>query len=114
MKHTINLFVVLQLTLGIAYGQNYRDDLCTPKGSNVVAWSVSSEHSDSLKSCYDSYFSSTYNQKFNCHSCAWHVSDGGNERSIGYDPWNTDEYIYWQDGSDVLRKICRLGNILFI
>jgi hypothetical protein len=60
MKYTINLLIFLQSIFGIAYGQDYRNDVCTPKSSNVVAWSISSEYSDSLKSYYDSYFAGAY------------------------------------------------------
>lgn len=39
--------------------------------------------------------------RFNCHGYAWHISDGGADRWIGYGyPYDNDpEYGYWQDGS---------------
>ena len=114
MKHIINILIASQLIFqGFVNGQDYRSDVCTPKGSNVVAWTIDSEYSDPLKSYWDSYYGSAYpnieilatngiystTKKFNCHSYAWHVSDGGTNRWIGYYQGNTDEYIYWEDGS---------------
>jgi len=114
MKHIVNILIVSQLIFqGLVNGQDYRSDVCTPKGSNVVAWTMDSEYSDSLKSYWDSYYGSAYpnieilatngiystTKKFNCHSYAWHVSDGGTNRWIGYYQGNADEYIYWEDGS---------------
>lgn len=40
-------------------------------------------------------------KKFNCHAYAWHITEGGANRWIGYYENNTDEHIYWQDGSYV-------------
>jgi hypothetical protein len=94
MKCTINLLIAFQIFfLGSISGQDYRNDVCTPKGSNVVAYTITSEYSDYWKTYYDSYYASAYpnaeilttngtystTQKFNCHGYAWHVSDGGSK-----------------------------------
>lgn len=49
---------------------------------------------------YDNYSST---RRFNCHSYAWYMSQKSpeltNPRWIGYYSGNTDEHIYWNDGS---------------
>lgn len=113
MRNRIKLLIVLQFIYVIAVGQDYPSNVCTPKGSNVAAWIISSEYTDTLKYYWDTYYTNAYpdaqfiktngrystTQKFNCHSYAWHVSDGGSNRWIGYFQGNTDEHIYWGDGS---------------
>ncbi|MGQ7868303.1 hypothetical protein [Sunxiuqinia sp. sy24] len=116
MKNTINLLIFLQFILGIAYGQDYRNDVCTPKGTTVIAY-ITSENSNYWRDYYDTYYASAYpnavqietydgyssTRKFNCHGYAWHISEGGSDRWIGYGyPYdNNPEYTYWQDGSYV-------------
>ena len=116
MKNTINLLILLQFILGIAYGQDYRSDVCTPKGTTVIAY-ITSENSNYWRNYYDTYYANAYpnavqietydgyssTRRFNCHGYAWHISDGGSDRWIGYGyPYDNDpEYTYWQDGSYV-------------
>ncbi len=110
----ITTFIIFALTIifNFAYSQDYRADVCTPKCSNVVAWVIGDALTASLKSYNDNYYENAYpnidiintnggystTKKFNCHGYAWHVSDGGSNRWIGYYIGNTDEYIYWNDG----------------
>jgi len=129
MKYTASLLIVLQFIFGIASGQDYRNDVQTPKCNNVVAYTIGSEYSDSLKIYYDSQYASEYpnveilasngthstTEKFNCHAYAWHVSEGGDNRWIGYSYGNTDEYVYWQDGSyvEVLGSVPYPGKVSY-
>jgi len=111
-KILIIAFIFLRIT---ALGQaDYQSNVCTPKGDVIVAWSTA-ESDTSTRAYYDSYFASTYpnaqqiktydnyssTRKYNCHGYAWHVSDGGADRWIGYSAGNTDEFDYWLKGSYV-------------
>lgn len=52
------------------------------------------------------YFGDPYSstRRFNCHGYAWNMVEGGPIRWIGYYPYNTDEHIYWEDGSYI--EVC--------
>lgn len=111
------LFFLLSFTTAMisSFAQDTRSDVFTPKGSNVQAW-IRTENTNSWRSYYDSYFATanrTYvyyfggsyssSRRFNCHGYAWHMSEGGNPRWIGYTQ-TSDEDIYMSDGSYV--QVC--------
>lgn len=94
---------------------DYRADVLTPNGSNVVAW-IMDESPNSWRVYLDDQFSMIYpnaqqiatyddhssSRKFNCHGYAWYMSELpnplGSPRWIGKD-YQTDEDIYMTDGS---------------
>lgn len=102
--------------LNPSISQDYRSDVITPNGSIVKAW-ITAETSVSIREYNDFYWSSRYpnaeviitfdnlssTRRFNCHGYAWHMSELAyplsQPRWIGYEIANTDEYIYWEDGS---------------
>ncbi len=91
-----------------------RRDVLTPKGHTVEAY-VREETSHSVRVASDQYWQSRYpnaiiitdifnissTRTYNCHGFAWHVSEGGENRWIGYYR-TTDEDIYMTDTSYVL------------
>ncbi len=99
-------FVILKV-----YSQD-RADIYTPKGDNVEAYRITSEWSENYRGYYDNYYSQAYpnatliltyggystTKKFNCHAYAWHISEGGEYRWIGFYR-DSDEDIYWTGGS---------------
>jgi hypothetical protein len=91
-------------------------DVKTPKGSPVTAWDMV-ENTNYWRNHYDItnaatgrtylyYFGGSYSstRKFNCHGYAWHIAESGQPRWIGYYAYNTDEHIYWEDGSYI--EVC--------
>ena len=79
----------------------------TPKGSTVPDTYLTDEASQSEIDAWNDWATSTYpnailiasaTRTYNCHSYAWHVSEGGNRVWIGSSTY-TAEDIYWQDGS---------------
>lgn len=113
------LILILAVLVSVnLYAQDVRDDVETPLGSNVVAWRTE-EASDATNEYWDDYFATAYpnavqittyfpyssSRRFNCHSYAWHMMsiaggfDYDDPRWIGYYPGNTDEHVYWTDGS---------------
>ena len=111
------IFLIYILFLhAINLNAQIRSDVCTPKGNAVVAF-ITSENTNSMRAYYDAYYANAYpnaeqiitydgyssTRRFNCHGYAWHISDGGSARWIGYgSPFdNNPEYQYWQDGSYV-------------
>jgi hypothetical protein len=80
----------------------------TQKCSNVNAYIVP-ENSQAWIDATNAYAASQFpnatiisnsSQTYNCHGYAWHMSNGGSTRWIGYYV-TTDEDIYWGDGSYV-------------
>ncbi|HYQ57117.1 MAG TPA: T9SS type A sorting domain-containing protein [Draconibacterium sp.] len=114
IKEKLILLSIYGLFTFYSSAQDYQSNVCTPKGNPVVAF-ITGESSDSARAYYDAYYASTYpnaiqlltydgyssTRKFNCHGFAWHISDGGTDRWIGYGyPYdNEPEYGYWQDES---------------
>jgi hypothetical protein len=89
--------------------------LKTPKGSTVIAFTVS-EMSESERVYFDDYYGKTYpgaelidtytghssTRKFNCHGYAWYMTENAN--GLKKPVWiglrnNTDDDIYFTDGS---------------
>lgn len=117
MKKTV-ILTFCSLIAFAAISQNYRADVKTPKGSNVAAW-ITEESSIQTRTYWDASVAGSYpnaqqiktyddfssSRRFNCHGYAWHMSELSNPLSeprwIGYYADNTDEHIYWQDGSYV-------------
>jgi hypothetical protein len=116
MKKILIIWLILTKEFCV-FCQDNESDICTPKINPVYAW-IMVEDSDPIRRTWDSIYAleypnavqiPTYGQyqghnlsstrQFNCHGYAWHVSDGGDYRWIGYYPGNTDEQIYWTDGS---------------
>jgi hypothetical protein len=80
----------------------------TPKCSSVTAYIVP-ENSQAWIDATNAQAASLYpnatiisnsSTTYNCHGYAWHKSDGGSTRWIGYYV-TTDEDIYWNDGGYV-------------
>lgn len=124
MKIVKVLICIIFLTFTIKNFSQTTANVLTPKGSTVTAY-IMPENTDENRAYFDSYFKSRYpnarpidtypsqgnssvyyssTRKFNCHGFAWHMSssagtDISDPRWIGKDAGNTDEYIYWNDGS---------------
>jgi len=112
-KELIILSVCSLFTIN-SFAQDYQSNVCTPKGNSVVAF-IMEESLENTRAYYDSVYALNYpnaiqiptydgyssTRKFNCHGYAWHISDGGSDRWIGYGyPYDNDpEYGYWQDAS---------------
>ena len=105
-------FILIQVLFSFEIlSQDIRTDISTPKGANVIAWTRNPDFTDYWRNYYDSAFSISYpnatvletfggfssTKMFNCHGNAWHVSEGGDYRWIGYDLNNRDEAVYWED-----------------
>lgn len=118
-KIKITIFVALVFMLNsadISAQDSQVNDVITPLGSTVNSW-LMEESSSTVREGWDDYFSNsrpnavqieTYDgysstKRFNCHGYAWYMSPKTNvftnPRWIGYYPLNTDEHIYWDDGS---------------
>ncbi|MQY77892.1 MAG: hypothetical protein GH151_01655 [Bacteroidetes bacterium] len=79
----------------------------TPKSQPVTAYYQIPEMPDSVKLAWSDEVALVYPQatelyppsattSYNCHGYAWHVSEGGFNRWIGYYSWEQDdEDIYW-------------------
>lgn len=105
MKKLIYILAGCLFSLHIVYADK-QIDVKTPKGSSVVAW-ICDEMSASDIAYFDQIYTSNYpkavmlehsTNKYNCHGYAWHMSEGGDARWIGYKD-DTDEDIYMEDGS---------------
>lgn len=112
------LFVSLFLLLSVYVFADYRADVQTPNGSNVVAY-VTTESTAATRVYFDSHFANAYpnaqqidtyagyssSRTFNCHGYAWYMSEFqvplSHPRWIGYSAGNIDEHVYWSDGSYV-------------
>lgn len=114
MKKIYWLYICLLPTLAFAQTQS---NITTPKGSTVNAFIIS-EASNTARSNADiavaaqypnavqsSYFNDGFSSsaRFNCHSYAWNMIEGGPVRWIGVGT-NTHEDIYMTDGSYV--QVC--------
>ena len=95
-----------------------QSNILTPLGHTVNAW-ITEEDTSSIRAATDNYYSQTRpnaiqidtydgyssTRRFNCHGYAWYMSQKSsvltNPRWIGYYSGNTDEHIYWNDGSYV-------------
>jgi len=85
----------------------------TPKGSPVRAYNNIPEMSSTDKADWSGYVTNLFpnateinppsaTRSYNCHAYAWHVKEGGDAVWIGYyKGQETDEDIYWTDGSYV-------------
>ncbi len=83
----------------------------TPNGSPVRAYNAITEMSSADKINWSNHVSTYYplatelnphsaTRSYNCHAYAWHISEGGDNVWIGYySGQETDEDIYWTDGS---------------
>jgi hypothetical protein len=83
----------------------------TPLASPVRAYNQIPEMSTKDKNNWSEFVSVHYpnalelnapsaTKRYNCHSYAWHFSEGGDRVWIGYYSWQkADEDIYWEDGS---------------
>lgn len=108
--------VIFTLIMIKSFATDHRNDVKTPKGTNVEAW-VTDEMTDNERAYWDVYYITRYpnavmmptidynhssTRTFNCHGYAWDIVEkwqGVNEaRWIGYIN-NDPEYKYWQDGS---------------
>lgn len=109
------LCLLLATSITTSFAQDTRSDVLTPKGSNAQAW-ITAENSNYWRNYYDNiyatanrtyvyYFGGSYSssRRFNCHGYAWHMSEGGSPRWIGYSQ-TSDEDIYMSDGSYV--QVC--------
>ncbi|MDO8928188.1 MAG: T9SS type A sorting domain-containing protein [Bacteroidota bacterium] len=92
------------------------NDVSTPRNNTVNSW-ITEESSTTTRKTWDNYYKNTRpnaaqiktydgyssTRRFNCHSYAWYMSQKAleltNPRWIGYYSNNTDEHIYWDDGS---------------
>lgn len=113
MKKLAITIICLIIAVSQIYCQDQQNDVNAPDGDNVVAWTRSPDFTNYWRNYYDSVFTVSYpnatkintyggystTKEFNCHGYAWHVSEGGANRWIGYNYGNTDEHIYWTGGS---------------
>lgn len=94
----------------IDYGTYQRVSRLTPNWSPVLAWKlVTQDYTTEQKEYYKTYVESVYDGAqvigdasvaYNCHSYAWHISEGGDSVWVGlFDI--CDEDIYWLDSSYV-------------
>ncbi|MCF6333839.1 MAG: T9SS type A sorting domain-containing protein [Draconibacterium sp.] len=113
IRINLKLSMLLVATFSvISVSAQVRSDVCTPKGTTVIAY-ITPENSDYWRAYYDSVYALNYpnaiqiptydgyssTRRFNCHGYAWHIADGGSARWIGIGGDNDPEYTYWQDGS---------------
>ncbi len=114
MKSIIFITLICLISIKIS-AQDVQSNITTPLGNSVDAWIIDEE--SSTRAATDNYYSQTRpnaiqfdtydgyssTNMFNCHSYAWYMSQKTpeltNPRWIGYYPGNTDEHIYWEDGS---------------
>ena len=109
MKKYISIFILSLISFNIAQADK-KADVKTPNGSPVIAW-IYDETSDAQRESMDNYcrqkhpnaimikngkYSAT--RTYNCHSYAWHMSEGGDARWIGVGS-TAHEDIYMTDGS---------------
>ena len=111
------IFFIIGFILFTIYSfADYREDVTTPKGTNIIAY-VTTESSPSTRAFFDASYASSYpnaiqiatfdgyssSRQFNCHGYAWYMSEQSSSLSsprwIGYSAGNTDEHPYWTDGS---------------
>ena len=107
MKKNIILFV-MPLVFGYeSFAQTY-SPVNTPKCSTADAY-IRSELSPALIASFNADAAAQFpnatildnsSTTYNCHGYAWHKSDGGSTRWIGYYS-SSEEDIYWGDGSYV-------------
>jgi len=83
----------------------------TPNGSPVRAYNGITEIGSADKINWSNYVTTYYplatelnphsaTRSYNCHAYAWHIYEGGDNVWIGYySGQETDEDIYWTDGS---------------
>lgn len=82
----------------------------TPKGTNLYEHSrpeyMSYTDKIELSADMQTYYPNATEQNppsatttYNCHSYAWHLSEGGSTCTVAYYPGDTDESAYWNDMS---------------
>ncbi len=116
MRATLIILMIWTSSIHISLSQPPQADVTTPKGNPVTAY-ITPEISNTLRAYYDAsiatssrtllyYFGDAYSSsgRFNCHGYAWNMIEGGPVRWIGYYQYNTDEHIYWEDGSYI--EVC--------
>lgn len=97
----INIFLMVSLLSEIALGQGIYTTVLTPKGTSVLAViyeeltpeQIANANATAISEYENALFLSDASSTYNCHSYAWHISEGGNI------VWINDPDSYWEDGS---------------
>lgn len=112
MNNTVCKFVLFTVISFSLYQTNAQSPITvyTPRGSSVYAHTRPELMDDEDKSDCSEWVETYYPQAtelnppsatttYNCHSYAWHMSEGGTTCTIAYYYGDTDESIYWTDNS---------------